>query len=245
MQKKLNIQTIDTVDQQKNQDVLSYNGYNIAQLFLYYRRLLNPYIKYHVPLKLVSAKKFYLKNKDIFDKFAENANNTKFNVEPYIKFCVIENGLTESSLDICIETPVMLTKYENHLKLIARRKKIYMWFMKSANNIAQYCIDMGFFSSKDFIKYIIENNKVGILVASGKISLYYLAAFPTFGKIISKLDYFSRNELSFLEKHFEIYHSDINDAFIYVKNKMTNAIDITDSILMKLKEKQNKKNLQV
>lgn len=237
MQKKLNIQTINMPDQQKNQGVLNYNGYGIAQLFLYYRRLLNPYIKNHLPLKLVSAKKIYSKNKDIFDKFAENANNNKFDVEPYIKFCVIQNGLTESSLDICIETPVMLTKYQEHLKLVTRRKKIYMWFMKSANNIAQYCIDMGFFSTKDFIKYMIENNKVGILVASGKISLYYLAAFPNFGKIISKLDYFSRNELSFLEKHFEIYHSDINDAFLYIKNKMANAIDITDSVLTKLKEK--------
>jgi hypothetical protein len=55
MQKKLNIQTISMPDQQKSQGVLNYNGYSIAQLFLYYRRLLNPYIieKYGVTKEIV------------------------------------------------------------------------------------------------------------------------------------------------------------------------------------------------
>ena len=239
MQKKSDIQHINTPCQEKNHAGSNYNGYSVAQLFLYHRRLLNPYIKHYLPLKLVSAKKLYAKYQNEFDAFAERANKNSFDVESYIKYCVDENRLTESSIDICITNPVMLKKYEEHLQLVLRRKKIYAWFIKSAKNIASYCIDMGFFSSKDFIRYMIDNEKVGPLVISGKISPYYLAAFPNFGKIISKLDYFSKNELSFLEKHFDIYHSDINDAFLYVKNKMANAIDVTDEILIKMRKSLN------
>ena len=238
MQKRSDIQNISTTDQRKNLVALNCDGYIVAQLFLYYRRLLNPHIKNHLPLKLVSAKKLYSKHKDQFDAFAKNAVKNNFDVDPYIKFCVVECGLNEKTIDLCISSTLMLARYDDHLKLIAKRRKIYKWFMKSAKNIAEYCIESGYFSARDFIKHLIETNKVGPYIMSGKISVYYFAAMPNFGKIISKLDYFSRNELSYFEKHFNVFHNDVNDAFLYVKNMLVNAIDITDKILLKMRQKK-------
>ena len=238
MQKKLDIQNISIKGQERNHGVLSYDGYHVAQLFLFYRRLLNPYIKNHLPLKLVSAKKLYAKHKDQFDAFAEKASKNNFDVDSYIKFCVVEQGINEKTLDLCISSSLMISKYDQHLKAIIKRRKIYAWVMKSAKNIARYCVENDYPSARDFIKNLIETNKVGPYVMGGKISIYYFAALPNFGKIISKLDYFSRNELQYLEKHFDILHGDVNDAFLYVKNTLVNAIDITNKILSKMREQK-------
>lgn len=243
MQNQLNTQLIDIENRlQKNVD-LNYDGYTIAQLFAYYRRKQNPYIKKHLPLKLVSAKSLYAKHKAKFDSFAIKVNKNKFDIDSYIQFCVIDNGIKESSIDLCIASTTMIEKYYKHLQSSLRYKKIYNWVMKSIKNIAMSCIEYDYFSAKDFLRFLIDNKKIGEYIASGKISVYYFAALPKFKNAINKLDYFSRQELFCLEKYFDIYHSDVNSAFLYVKNTMINAIDLTDKAIFKLR--QQKKSITI
>lgn len=242
MQSQSNIQHIDIDSHHQQNEGFGYNGYDIAQLFIYYRRKQNPYIKKHLPLKLVSAKSFYNKHKNKFDIFAEKVNKNHFNVDSYIKFCVIDNGIKEEYIDLCIASTTMIEKFHQHLQSVIKYKKIYSWISKSIKNIAIYCVENDYFSTKDFLRFLIESKQIGAYVASGKISIYYFAALPKFKNAISKLDYFSKNELHCLEKYFDIYHSDVNNAFLYVKNTMINAIDLTDKAIFKLR--QNSKGVK-
>jgi hypothetical protein len=75
------------------------------------------------------------------------------------------------------------------------------------------------------------------MVISGEISMYFFAAIPNFKKAIPKLDYFSRQELKLLEEHFNIYHSEVNKAFLQEKNTYINPIDFTDKIIWKIRNK--------
>ena len=93
-------------------------------------------------------------------------------------------------------------------------------------------------TTKDFFRQLIKDNKVGAYVMSGKISLYYLAAIPSFKKVIEHLDYFSKLELQSLNDHFEIYHSDVNEAFLAKKHKMVNPIELTDLAILKALNKK-------
>ncbi len=215
----------------------SSDGEKVAQLFKYYRYIQNPYKSKTIPLKLVSGKALYSANKTMFDAFAKTAQDNKFNVEPYIKYCV-KCGMTESTLDVCFASPTMLSKYLAHVKKFALRKKIYRWFMKSAKNIAQECVDNGYFTTKDFLRMLIETSQIGTYVVAGKISLYFFAALPNFKKAIPKLDHFSQQELHLLDEHFDIYHSEVNKAFLQEKNMYINPVDFTDKLIWKIREKK-------
>lgn len=215
---------------------IEHKAEHIAQLFKYYWRLQNPYVSQTLPLKLVSGKKLYITHKDLFDKFAENAFNNKFDVEPFVKYC-IRCGIKESNLEMCLSTPAMVSKYSIYIAKVNKRKSIYKWVLKSAKNIAKECIDLGYFTSKDFLRMLVQTKQIGSYVISGKISIYFFAAIPNFKKVIPKLDYFSRLELSRLYDHFEVYHSDVNKAFLQEKNTHINPIDFTDTVIWKLREK--------
>lgn len=52
----------------------------------------------------------------------------------------------------------MVYKYGAHMKRAASRKKIYKWFLKSAKNIAQQCLDRGMFTTKDFLRSLVEEH---------------------------------------------------------------------------------------
>ena len=218
-------------------DFIQYDGEYVAKVFKYYRRLQNPYVSHAVPIKLISGKSLYNKHKKAFDCFAQLAAKNKFDVERYIKYCV-KCGINEEIVETCLTSTTMISKYMNHVMTYEKRKKIYSWFIKSAKNIAQMALSKGCISTKDFIKELILNHKIGEYVISGKISIYFLAGIPNFWKVVEKLDYFSRQELQPLEKHFDIYHSDVNKAFMQVKNCMVNPIDFTDRLMMKMSERK-------
>lgn len=213
-----------------------YDGEYVAKLFRFYRRLQNPYVSHDVPMKLVSGKNLYAKHRDLFDSFAAKASKNNFDIEPYIKYCV-KCGMTEETLDVCLASSTMLSKYLQYAKKVHLRKSIYKWFIKSAKNIAKQCIDDGFFTTKDFLRVLIEKHLIGRYVISGKISLYFFAAIPNFKNAIPKLDYFSQKELKPLLEHFDIYHSDVNKAFLQERNMYVNPIDFTDKIIWKMRNK--------
>lgn len=212
------------------------NGEYVAKVFKFYRRLQNPYVSHDLPVKLVSGKAIYNEHKEAFDKFAELAAKNNFDIDRYIKYCV-SCGINESIVEVCLTSTTMIDKYLLHVKTCEKRKKIYQWFIKSAKNIASECVAEGYFTTKDLLSHLIQSKKLGVYVTSGRISIYFLAAIPNFDKAIPKLDYFTQLELQSLSSHFEVYHSEVNKAFLQVKNCMVNPIDFTDRLICKIREK--------
>ncbi len=212
-------------------------GEQVAQLFRYYRSLQNPYKSKSTPLKLVSGKSLYLKHTSMFDTFAKMAAASGFDIGPYIKYCV-SCGIDESTLSTCLASTTMIDKYAAYVKRTQRRKMIYKWFLKSASNIATKCIECGWFTTKDFLRDAIESHRIGELVITGEVSLYFFAALPKFKDAISRLDYFSQQELAPLSEHFDIYHSEVNKAFLQEKNTYVNPIKFTDDLIWDMRNKQ-------
>lgn len=224
------------------ENIQSFDGEYVARLFKFYRMQQNPHLHHVPPLKLVPFKSLYNRHREAFDSFAKLANKNNFNVEPYIKWCV-KCGIDESELDVCLMSSTMMNKYIVHLKSFSKRKDIYKWFIKSVKNIATECVDNGYFTTKDFLRMLIDTHQIGAYVAAGKISVYFFAAIPNFNRVVEKLDHFSRIELRCLEEYFDIYHSDVNKAFILAKNKMINPIDVTDALISKMRSKQDASSL--
>lgn len=213
------------------------DGEKAAKIFKYYRGWQNPYKTTITPLKLVSGKRLYKEHKEDLDRFAALAKKNNFDIDSYFKFCVIDCGIKESCIDACLSSTTMINEFCNHVKKQKKLEDIYKWFMMSVKSIVDECIKTQTYTTKDYLRHLIDSNKIGPYVAAGKISVYYLAAIPSFNKIISKLDYFSRLELQLLEDHFEIYHSEVNEAFLAKRKKMVNPIELTDLAILKTLKK--------
>lgn len=208
-------------------------GELVAKIFIYYRNWQNPHKINITPFKLVSGKTFYRKHKIVLDNFAALAKKNKFNIVKFLKFCVIDRGINNNSIDKCLTSTTMINEFCIYMQKNKKLEKIYVWFIDTVKNIVKLCLEAHIYTTKDFLKWIIDNDRLGAYVASGKISIYYLAAIPSFYKIIKHLDYFSRQELNLLDKHFEIYHSEVNEAFLKKKKKMINPIEFTDLAILK------------
>lgn len=213
------------------------DGELAAKTFKYYRGWQNPYKHTITPMKLVSGKKLYKEHKEAFDTFAALAKKNKFDIDKYFKFCVIDRGVNEKQVEMCLSSTVMLDEFSNHIRKQNKLKRIYKWFMMSVKNIVDECLETHTYTTKDFLRELIASDRIGIYIASGKISVYYLAAIPSFSKVISHLDYFSKLELQLLSEHFEIYHSEVNEAFLLKKHKMVNPIELTDLAILKALKK--------
>ena len=215
------------------------DGMFLAKLFKYYCHMHNIKAKRHIPFKLINGKQLYNKNKELFDKFAIIVNKNHFDVKRFFQYCVV-NGIKEDNIKYCISSPTMLDKYKEHIKQVRLHKKIYKWIIKTVRNIAIECVQKEIYTTKEYLKMLIDNNLIGQYVVSGNISLYYLAAIPNFKNIISKLDYFSKQELHNLIECFDIYHSNANKAFLQEKNIKFNPIDYTDFAIFSYRKKMNK-----
>ena len=224
-------------DQEDNDEQAISDGEMAAKIFKYYRGWQNPYKTTITPLKLVSGKKLYKEHKEDLDKFAALAKKNNFDIDSYFKFCVIDRGIRESCIDACLSSTTMIDEFCNHVKKQKKLEDIYRWFMMTVKNIVDECIKTQTYTTKDYLRHLIDNSKIGPYVAAGKLSVYYLAAIPSFNKVMSHLDYFSRLELQLLEDHFEIYHSEVNEAFLSKKKKMVNPIELTDLAILKTLKK--------
>ena len=212
-------------------------GEQAAKIFKYYRGWQNPHKTTITPLKLVSGKKLYKEYREELDRFAELAAKNNFDIDSYFKFCVIDRGMKESCIKACLSSTTMIDEFCAHMQKQKKLEDIYKWFMITVKNIVDECIKTQTYTTKDYLRHLIDNGKIGPYVAAGKLSVYYLAAIPSFNKVISHLDYFSRLELQLLEDHFEIYHSEVNEAFLVKRKKMVNPIELTDLAILKALKK--------
>lgn len=218
----------------------SVTGEDIARWFKYYKQMHEQANMIFVPFKLVPCKSLYRKNRKAFDRFAAAASKNNFDVCSYMKFCVQVCGIDESGIGKSILSSAVLSRYEEHMKERLRLRHIYKWFMKSVKFIAETCVEEDYFTAKDYLRMLIDTHQIGACIMSGKISLYFFAAIPNFNRAISHLDYFSRLELVPLAEHFDIYHSDVNKAYMQIRNVKVNPVDLVDRMIEKLRAKKKR-----
>lgn len=214
----------------KNKDELGI-GYKAACMWKWARQDVMPWLKFKLPLERITAKRIYQDHKKAFDLLSKTFSDNSLSPLEYIRFFAIEHGGAEEKIDSEIADPKTLIAFETYQQSLAKKKQIYLWFMKSVNNIAEECAKNGWFTTKDFIRHLIDKKKLAGWYASGKISKYYLAAIPNFWKIVPKLDHFSRIELQPVADRYDMYNTEVNEAFLKLKKFKINPVALTDAMI--------------
>ena len=207
------------------------DGYKIARIWKWARQDTNKSLKFKLALERITAKGVYAEHREVFDKLAKVFNENNVSPLEYVKFFAVEWCGSEEKLDGELLDPRTIKAFETFQQAVAKKKQIYSWFMKSVDNIARECVRNGWFTTKDFMRHLINEKKLAGWYASGKISKYYLAAIPNFWKIVPKLDYFSKIELQQVAERYDMYHTEVNEAFLKLKNFKVNPIALTDAII--------------
>ena len=204
-----------------------------AQYFKYLQQFNFDFIEQKLELRRVPWKTTYHKYSKYFDKLVEVFSRYDIDVFKYIEFFVKHQKKTEHNIKDEFLNLKTLDLFEEFLDAEEKRKKAFKWFMKSVENISDECLQLGFLTTKDYIRYIIQTRKIGNYYLTGKISKYWFASIPSFKKIQNKLDSLSRDEMTDIFKMFDIYNTEINEAFLLMKNCKANPIKMTDEAIFK------------
>lgn len=216
--------------QEKN---VTIDGEFVAKYFKYFLQLKNPYVVYKLPVERVSSKSMYVKHKLAFDKFAKICSKYSIDAVKLLDFYVNKLNKFEKDVDNSLVAIDTINKYVESLQIADLHDKIYKNFLKSVNNIVADCIELNFNSVIDYLRYLISNRKLAAYYATGKISTYYFAAIPKFRNVIDKLDDLAKAEFKTLYDRYEKYHSDVNEAFLKMKNIRINPIKFTNDAILK------------
>lgn len=218
-------------NEEKNAAKTAIDGYKAARIWKWARQETIRGLKFRLPLERITAKGIYDSHKKVFDRLAEIFNENNVSPLEYLKFFAVEWSGSEDKLDCELLDTKTVMAFESFKQSNAKKKQIYSWFMKSVDNIASECVQNGWFTTKDFMRHLINEKKLASWYASGKISKYYLAAIPNFWKIVPKLDHFSKLELKQVAERYDIYNTEVNEAFLKLKNFKVNPIALTDAII--------------
>ena len=204
-----------------------------AQYFKYLQQFNRDVIQQKLDLRRVPWRTTYHKYQKNFDKLVHIFDKYQLDVFKYIDFFVKASKKTERNIKDELVSVKSFEEFEIYLKAEEKRRKAFKWFMKSVDNIANDCICLNILTTKDYIRHLITTKKIGSCYLTGKISKYWFAAIPTFKKLSDKIDFMSRDEMSDVFKMFDIYNSEINEAFQLMKNCKANPIRVTDEAIFK------------
>ena len=215
------------------------DGATIAKHTKYLLQLANPYVVYKLPFERVQSKSIYLAHKKRFDALAQICSKYKIDPIAYVNYFINVLHRWEKDIDNELLSVQTFKAYGTHVQILNKHNKTYKLFMDTVRLIVADCIKFNYNSVLDYLRMLISSKKLAAYYVAGKISTYYLAAIPNFKKVIDKLDSISRDEFKELYDRYDKYHTDINEAFLHVKNIKVNPIKLTDEAIFSAKNRLN------
>ena len=211
----------------RNNEIKS--GSDVARYFIYFSRLKT---KPNANLNIVniSGKSLYKRFQDECDAAYKIIKKYGLNGVAFLKYFVDKFGTDESCL-LKLKEHYSYVWYAEHIKIQEQHEKIYGYYMKSVNNIVDECIKRNFRSTKEYIKMLVTENKLGEAFISGQISQYYLASIVNFPKILKKMDELNQDTLRTIAERREKLNSDLQDAFMAIRSQKVSTISFTDKAL--------------
>lgn len=212
-------------------------GLSVAKTYKYYRQFVDPYIQRPVSFKMVQALSLYRRYQSTFDKFAEIFSRYNVPIDDYIRYLVNVCKVTDITLKSTLLDTHAFYDYCVEQNIKSQRTKIFQYFKKTARAIAEDCVQLGYMTTVDYLKWLIQSKRLAQYYFSGKLSKYYLAALPNFPKLVSKLDPLSQEEFSTLCNSYEKYNIDIKEAMQQEQNRTFSVLQYTDNLIFKLKHR--------
>ena len=105
----------------------------------------------------------------------------------YIKFFVRKYGKSDRDIKDKLLNMQSINMYINYLQEQHKLDKVFSWFVKSAENISDACIENDCMSVTEYLRKMIQQQKLAYSYVSGQISSYWLAGIPTFKKLFKKM----------------------------------------------------------
>lgn len=224
-------QTSDQKDLDSNIEIEqeSKNPEDIAKYFKFLTMRKRPN-GHMVNIAFVSGKKVYKNWKKYFDLLAKLSKKYDFSWQDFLYWAVILKNFKTREIPKIVTTNTLVA-YANEKSIKLQHEKIYSYFMKSVDYIVDQCIQNNYSSGKEFLRYLIQSNKLAEKVFTGKISVYYLAAIKNIREIILSMDNISQDTLREVLVRTDKLRSDIQDAFVYKTSQKVYPIDFTDKKL--------------
>lgn len=208
----------------------------VAKTYKYYRQFVNQRVQRPVSFKMVQALQLYQRHQAVFDKFAKVFSKYKQPIDEYIRYLVNVQKITEATIEDIVDSHKFYDFCVDQ-EIKQQRAKIFQYFKKTAYAIAEDCVQLGYMTTIDYLKWLIQSKKLAQYYFSGKLSKYYLAALPSFPKIVSKLDVLSQEEFSSLCNSYEKYNIDIREAMRQEQKKVFSVLKYTDNLIYELQQK--------
>lgn len=175
----------------------------------------------------VSSTVYYNNNKKYFDKLYKIISKYDIDQIKFLRFCVFERNI-DNPKDIL--KGEVFSAYANYLKMNEQYKFIYEEYIKTANRIADYCIEHNM-SAKEYIIKIIKENRLAYEYICGQISGHFIASIQDFKKIYFKLDNLNREELGIIYESVEVMGQEVQESFLKFKNQWVKPILLTEQII--------------
>ena len=201
----------------------------LVRYYKYYRQRTDPMVTFPVAFERVGTAVYYSKNRKWFNRLSDIVWKFGIDHNKYIKFCVIKIGIQDGRE---LLKPENFRRYAEYLKVFEQYKRIYERYVKTAEYIADRCIEGGITPAR-FIGRLIRENRLGYEYMSGRISKHFIASIQNFDKIFERLDKINQDELRIiLEISGELNH-DIQEAFLMFKSQRVKPISFTERIIEK------------
>lgn len=217
------------------------DGYAAARAYKFYRQLANPRLARLVPESRVSARGVYAANKAAFDGVAAFFAKAGLDARKYIRFMAVDMNVRAADAGSKLASKWGLNMFAGRLAEEENRKKVYAWYRKSVDAVAEACLDSDCAGAADFLRRLIREGKLAAWVAGGRVSAYYLAAVPGFRKAAERLDPIGRAELAFISDRYDVYNTAANDATLAFERRKANPVKATDERVAELRAERAKR----
>ena len=230
-QQSKKIQKRINVEPKNPEEVAKYLKYNIIKK--------DPNVKYKPrSIDEVPSTVFYNESKKYFDKLYNIIVKYDIDQVKFLRFCVFERNIVDPRDILKGE---IFAYYANYLKMNEQYKFIYEEYIKTANRIADYCIENNI-SAKEYVIKLIKENRLAYEYITGRISGHFIASIQDFRKIFFKLDNLNRDELSIIYESVEVMDQEVQESFLKFKNQRVKPILLTETIIKQKLNKLNKSN---
>jgi hypothetical protein len=209
----------------------------LVRYFRYFRQFLREGCV-HVPFARLQTKSYYNQYKKHFNKLSEVLKKYRIDPENYIRFCVLTRHVNEADEMLDIRS---FKEYADDLKIKEQSKKIYEYYKKSAEYVADECIRRNI-RPGEFLKELVLTKKLAFEFMCGNLSMYYLASIKNIDKICQYLDQNSRDELSIILDVHENLNQDVQDIFVKFTGRRVSPLKLSEEIMRTKQQKTTKTN---
>lgn len=216
-------------------------GQDVARYLIYFSKLNSASIGREINIVNIPGTTLYRKHKAICDKALLLQSKYGIDLIQYIKFFVSKFRLTDANVERLIEVQNIMW-YANDIQIKAKHERVYSYVLKSVKNVVEDCIKNDYVSTKEYLRHLIESNKLAAKYLSGEISQYYIAGIKNIGKLVRKMDRISQDSLREVVEQQDKLLSDMQDAFTYLKNTRISIISFTNDKLNERLELRRRKN---